>query len=431
MKLRALSKVLGSATLLALTAFASGALAEDAPPAPSASSSAATTPAPGAASTATDATDADKKDEAKDDQAAPPPDAKPSLFTATLPNEPPKATGAPGPGDKDKVEPKKEKEKLRWADTQFFQQLGVTPNVFSPGSVQSPDPVVDTFLLFQPRFALNKDWQLRARLTANYEFTDNVNSGTTRKREFRFGDISTSIFYRGIPTVAGIKPLLGLNLGLPVSVESQARTMIVSPSLTLSLVKPIEHVLGGDLTLILTTSFAHPFYKYTTAGLENPAPYERQCASPGDSSCGLQSSGASNPANILSFIAVVSQEWGKLNPAVAFLSSSQWVYGFKDVPGVQRLGDATTTRQTFYLAAWIDYNFNSWFTGEVGYQIFRNVLNGDGKYGNPFYDAYAGDMRVYLGFNLGLDKLYEAISGQSDTGGVVRAKNEKKPMMTF
>lgn len=184
-------------------------------------------------------------------------------------------------------------------------------------------------------------------------------------------------------------------------------------------------------TLILTSSFAHPFYKFTTAGIENPPPYQRQCASPSDSSCGLQASGASNPANILSFLAIVSQEWGKWNPAFAFLSSSQWVYGFKDIPGVQRLGDASSTRQTFYLAAWVDYNANAWFTAEVGYQMFRNVLNGDGKYGNPIYDAYAGDMRVYAGFNLGLDKLYQAISGHEDEGGVVRVKNEKKPIMTF
>jgi len=418
-KLRALSKVLGSATLLALTALGSRALADDAPPVPAASATApAPLPAPAAAATA--------DPEKTDDQAAPPP----ALFSSNLPNEPPKTAAAPSPADKDKVVPK-EPEKLRWADTQYFQQLGVTPNVVSPGSTQSPDPVVDTFLLFSPRFAINKDWQLRARITANYELTDNVNSSTTRKREFRFGDITTSIFYRGIPTVAGIKPLVGLNLGLPVSVESQARTMIVSPSLTLSLVKPIEHFLGGDLTLILTTSFAHPFYKYTTAGLENPAPYERQCASAADSSCGLQASGAANAANILSFLAVVSQEWGKWNPALAFLSSSQWVYNFKDVAGVQRLGDATSVRQTFYLAAWLDYNFNSWFTGEVGYQIFRNVLNGDGTYGNPLYDAYAGDMRVYLGINIGIDKLYQAISGTSEGGGVVRAKNDKKPLMTF
>ncbi|CAN5470002.1 hypothetical protein BH09MYX1_BH09MYX1_49320 [soil metagenome] len=408
----------GSAALLAVLAFAGASAAADAPPAstPVSTDPASTDPASTAPATTTPAADAD----ADAVVAAPRPTA---MFTSTLTADPSK--------DKDKVNAPKAAEPLRWADTQFFQQVGITPNVLSPGSTQSSDVTVDTYLLFQPRFTLTKEWQVRLRLTGTYEFTNNANSSTTREREFRFGDAVPSLWFRGIPAFAGFKLNANIGVGIPLSVESQARTMIVSPSVGLQLAKPIEHFLGGEAMLILNASFAHPFYRYTTAGVENAPGYQRQCASPADFSCGLQASGASNPANILSFVVAFVAEWGKFNPGLAFLSSSQWTYDFKDISGVQRDPSRTNLRQTMYASAWIDYNWNSWFTTEVGYQISRNVLNSDGTYGNPVYDAYNGDMRVYLGINVGLDKLYQSITGDAAGGGVVRTQNEKKAISTY
>jgi hypothetical protein len=404
------SLLTGSAALLAASAVlacASVAFADDAPP-----------PAPAPSTTAS--TDATPPTDDSQVVQAPRPTA---MFTSTLPSDPVK--------DKDKVDAPKKKEPLRWADTQFFQQVGITPNVFSPGATQSPDVTVDTFLLFQPRFSITKEWQVRLRMTGNYEFTNNANSSTTRAREFRFGDAIPSLWFRGIPAFGGFKLTPNIGIGIPLSVESQARTMIVQPSIGLQLARPIEHFLGGDAMVILSSSFAHPFYRYTTPGVENPPAYQRQCASPADFSCGLQASGASNPANILSFVVSFVAEWGKFNPGLAFLSSSQWTYDFKDVQGVQRDPNRTNLRQSIYASAWIDYNWNSWFTTEVGYQIFRNVLNSDGTYGNPIYDAYNGDMRVYVGINVGLDKLYQTITGETEGGGVVRVQNERKATTTY
>lgn len=404
------SLVTSSAAAFAVVlAFAGTAAAADAPPAD---------PPPAAAPT--DATPpADPNEPAV--VAAP---SHPAIFTSTLTADPAK--------DKDKVDAPKKREPLRWANSQFFQQVGVTPNVLSPGATQSSDVTVDTFMLLQPRFSITKQWQVRLRLTGNYEFTNNANSSTTRAREFRFGDAIPSLWFSGIPAFAGFKLSPNIGLTIPLSVESQARTMIVSPSLGLQLAHPIEHFLGGEGIVIVSSSFAHPFYRYTTPGVENPPTYQRQCASPADFSCGLQASGASNPANILTFLAVISAEWGKVSPGIAVLSSSQWTYDFKDINGVARDPNRTNLRQTVYASAWVDYNWNSWFTTEVGYQIFRNVLNSDGTYGNPIYDAYNGDMRFYLGINVGLDKLYQTITGDTEeAAGVVRVHNDRKAISTY
>src|SRR5205823_1566297 len=108
----------------------------------------------------------------------------------------------------------------------------------------------------------------------------------------------------------------------------------------------------------------------------------------------------------LSYSLLVSGDWGKWSPALFYLGASQWAYTPKDVnesdvvagaPSrpVQGLADPTSIRQTHYFSAWLDYNFNPWLTGEVGYWNARSALSENGKYGNVFWDRYQ-DTRVYL-----------------------------------
>jgi hypothetical protein len=82
------------------------------------------------------------------------------------------------------------------------------------------------------------------------------------------------------------------------------------------------------------------------------------------------------------------------------------------------------------LNVFLDYNVTDWFTGEIGYQIQRTILNGDSKIGNPFWDPYQ-DMRVYLGFNIGLDALYQALQGKKEEAGILRTKSERRPYGVF
>lgn len=310
----------------------------------------------------------------------------------------------------------------------FFFQTGVSPNVFSPGMVQSPDVTVDSFALFQPRWAFGKDWQIRGRFVFTYEWTDNVDSSTTRKREPRFGDSLLTLAYRGIPELAKIKTAVLVNLGVPTSPESQARTMYVAPGVGLQFARPIEHVLGGDVNIALMISYSHPFYHYTTAGSENPPPYGYQCYSSGDASCGSQVSGAANTANSLGGLLNIGGEWGKFEPSAFFLLNNGWAYSFKDLgPGVQTLPDASHFRQSTFFGAELDYKFASWFDAGIGYQMYRTtVLDGDGKIGNPFWSQYNDQMRVYLGTTVLLDKLYVALSGQEDREAKA-AKAVRKP----
>ena len=351
-------------------------------------------------------------------------DQVPALFTSTLTSE------------KDKASGEKPKETLRWAGTQYFQQLGVSPDVFNPGQTQCAYmqcTTVDTFALFQPRFSITKDWQLRLRMVASYEFTDNANaSSVTRSNEIQWGDILPSLVFKGIPAFAGVHTIVGVGAGLPTSAASQARTMLLSPYLNVAFQKVFEKTLGGDFQVIFSTTYSHPFYRYTTAGLANEPSYQPQCFGAGDTGCGLQATGVANTSDSLSFLLSADITWGNWDPGFFFLLRNGWAYTFSPLAGVQpEPGGSTNFRQDTYFNVFLDYNVNSWFTGEIGYQMSRaSILTGQSTIGNPFYDPYQ-DMRVYLGFNIGLDKLYEAVRGVNGEAGILRVKNERKPMFTF
>lgn len=347
-------------------------------------------------------------------------DEVPSFFNSTYTPE------------KDKTSTEKPKEKLRWAGTSYFQQVGVSPDVVAPGMTQTYAPIADTFMLFQPRFALTKDWQLRARLTANYEFTDNANSTTTRSRELVFGDILPEIDFRGLPAFWGIKTIVAAGSGIPTSPASQARTMITSPFAKVTFDKSFEHFLGGELELIVGATYSHPFYRYTTAQLNDQPQYQAACFGSGsDVSCANQASGAANVENSLTAAFIATAKWGKFSPTVLYYLFNQWTYQFQQLPGVQPEPNGNTNfRQSSYFNAALDYEVNGWLTAEIGYQMYRTILTGESTIGNPFFDPYQ-DMRVYLGVNIALDSLYEALQGKKDEEGILRTKNERRPTSTF
>ena len=314
-----------------------------------------------------------------------------------------------------------------FAGSQVFLQTSMFTGTVLKAQQQYSNPTVDQSVFLQPRYALNKDWQLRGRVVFTYEYTNADN--TTTKHEPRFSDTSVQLMYRGIPAFKGIKPLVGVSLAVPTSPESRARTMLVNPGLSVQLAKTFEHVLGGEVTLLGGLSYSHPLYRFTTPGTRDQTPYAFQCYG-ATSSCDGQLTGTANASDSISWTALVSGDWGKWSPALFFLGAHQWAYTFSDLPGVTRLEDHTSVRQTTYFSAWLDYNFNSWFTAEGGYFMQRNVLSDDGKYGNPFFDRYQ-DTRVYVGFNFNVDSFVEKVvqKKQDSEGGVVRAKNNRGPAL--
>ncbi len=363
------------------------------------------------------------------------PAATPATGTGTVtvgtPDPSKKDTAAPGPPP----EEKKEKKPLKWAGSSFFIQTGMTPDVIIPSMVQSPNPTVETFALLQPRWTFNKDWQLRARATFRVEWTNSDSDNTVRQPNF--GDTAFSLFYRGIPKVEKFSILAGVALTLPTSSESRARTVIVQPGLTLQIARPIEKFLGGEALFLASTTYSHPFYTHTTPGYtdnplyrSDPRSYSPACYG-SDTTCIRQVSGRANVSDSLSWFALFSPSWGKWSPAVFFLMNHSFTYTFKDLPGVSRLADNSTTRQSTYFSFWLDYNANAWLTAEIGYQMSRDLIAADGSYGNPFFSTNQ-QMTAYLGANITLDALYQSLtsSDHSGEGGVVRAR-KTGPVMQF
>ncbi len=335
-------------------------------------------------------------------------------------------TAADTPADVKQLE-KKDEWIDKWAGSSFFTQASANLNVFFPKLQQTRNPTVEQWSSLSPRYAITKDWQLRGRIVATYEYTNS--DETARRNDFRISDTTLQLFYRGIPTfLHGTKVAPALGVAIPTSPESRARSMVLSPSLAVQVAHNFEHVLGGALTLIGTASYAHPFYRYTTGGIQGDPQYPMHCYS-ADGACSSQLSGTANTADTFSWVIIASGEWGKFSPGVLFWMTHARPYEFKDQPGVDRLADRTALRQSTYFGAWLDYQVNDWLTPEVGYQFSRSVLDANGSYGNPIFSQYQ-DMRVYVGFNVGLDSLYKSVIGKQGEAGVVRASN-KRPIMNF
>ena len=380
------------------------------------------------------------------DTAAAPTDAAPAAPTATditpavtLGGTTTPGADTPGSGAE---EPKKKPPMRRWAGTQIASYTSVSTATFIKDQQQDYNPTVDTSLWLLPRFAISESFQLRGLLVFNYEFTNSDN--TTTKNEPRFSDTLLGLWYRKIPEIPGlgIKPAVSLNLGLPTSPESRARTLVVNPGLGLQLVKGFEHVLGGEVDIIASTSYSHPLYRYETPERRDPG-NPQQCAFGDASSCAGQLVGAMNPSDTLLYSFILTGEWGKWSPAVMYRGTSQWAYrptksvnetvqnGANALPISQVPGFTPgNVRQLSYFSFWLDYNANSFFTAEVGYWMSRNLIDEDGQLGNPFFSRYQ-DMRVYLGLNVNIDNLMKTLEGGSSDAGIVRAKNNRGPAITF
>ncbi len=416
-----MKRALSVALVLAASFVAQGAFAQDATPPAAPPAAPAAPPAPA------------------DPTAAPPADpaANPTAGTGGLTLGGPKKDA---PADPKKKEEKKPKPNL-FAGSSLFTQFTTGTTTFFPSQQNYRGATTDVSMFFLPRYALSKNFQLRGRTVFNYEFTDTANTGTATSNEPRFSDTSLSLFYRGIPAFKGFKPNVAINLGLPTSPESRARTVVVSPGITFQLAKAIEKPGPLDeIDFLAFATYSHPIYTHTTPGVRGDFPYQRPCgggsASVGDSTCGSQLSGVANASDIFTWTALVSATWWKFAPAVLFNMSHQFAYTFnKDqiqngASTVTASRDSTrqTVRNSTYFAFWLDYEANSWLTPELGYYMIRRLIRDDGSYGNPFFDSNQ-DMRVYLGANIALDNLAKAIAGEGGDAGIVRAKNKTGPAL--
>lgn len=351
-----------------------------------------------------------------------------TIGTATAPAADAPSASAPETEKKPKPRP--------FAGSSLFIQNSVTTGTIFKGQQQDYNPTVEGSLWFLPRYAINEAFQLRGRLTVSYEYTNS--DSTTYGHEPMLSDTSLQLFYRKIPQFLGFQPAVALGAGLPTSKASRARTLLFSPGLSAQLSRSFEHVLGGDMAALVRVGYSHPIYSSKNPEVVDPRPAGAfQCI--GGNACSDLLSGTMNPSDAVTYSLLVEGEWGHFNPAIMYLGTSQWAYHPTDarnpvdgtVIGTPAGFDPVTVRQSHYLSAWLDYNFNAWLTGEVGYWSDVNAIGGSGQRANVIFDRYQ-DSRVYLGASIQLDNLVKALQGGSEgEAGVVRAKNEKIPMWTF
>jgi hypothetical protein len=398
---------LGLAASIAL--FASAAVAQEAEPDPTEPTQPEPTPAP---------------------QAPPEPVRDPALTIGGSPVQAPSDTPA-------KPAPRPAGEEPRpWAGSALYNQNSITTGTIFRGQQLYPNATVESSLFVLPRYAINRAFQLRARTVVTYEYTNSDSS--TYRNEPLLSDTTLQLYYRSIPKVLGFQPAVAASAALPTSKLSRARTMIFTPSALLQVSRPIERFFGGEALILSTVAYGHPIYR-----TENPVVTDARppgaFACVGGSNCQDLLGGALNPSDTLSYSFLFEAEWGKWSPALFYLGATQWAYrpteAANPVDGrpIERPAgfEPTSVRQTHYFSAWLDYNFNSWFTGEVGFWNSVQGLDASGQRSNLFFDRYQ-DTRVYLGCSIQLDNLVRTLQGgEEGEGGVVRAKNKRSPIAFF
>ncbi|HEY8078152.1 MAG TPA: hypothetical protein VIF62_28690 [Labilithrix sp.] len=346
------------------------------------------------------------------------------------------------------------KPERRWAGSSLINYNSMTTATVFKGQTQYNDPTVDSSIWLLPRFNLNDSFQLRGRVIFSYEYT---NSDTTvTKNEPRFSDTTVQLVYKKIPEFAKIHTVVGVQVGLPTSPESRAKTMIFSPGLMAGLARTFEKVGPGQIDVAIGGIYAHPVYNQFVPEARATIPYAVQCAGSGD--CTDPYTGTLNASDVLAYTASIGYKIGKVTPNLFYLGSSSWAYHPKDatvpIAGGQSVSVAdgcsagvsdgtpgcqgrSSVRQAGYFAAAVDYEFTPWITGELGYSLYRNFLTENGTYGNPFADRYQ-DMRVFLGAIVDPDELFLALQGKArevdhNPDGVPRKTNArmKRPVMTY
>lgn len=316
-----------------------------------------------------------------------------------------------------------------WAGSQLNVQTSANGAFFDRSYVLSGDSMsaADLSITLSPRYRLNRMFQLRASWNLYVELTNADN--TTTRLEPRFSDPSLDLWATGLPALGNLRFALAAGLVFPVSVESRANTLILTPRVIGQAAWGVD-ALGGEFALIGRVAYSHPFQQYTTAGVRGDFPYGRSCVT-ASGDCSNQLRGSTNVHDQLTWSVILAQTWGDWSPGVFFQMIHQWAY---DIPNATLGTGAADThyRQSTYFAGWLDYNPVGWLTIEAGYQLQRSILDGDGRYGNPFGNDYQ-DWRVYLSANIVLDKFFEAISGASaGGGGVIRTQNTpRSPILPF
>lgn len=280
----------------------------------------------------------------------------------------------------------------RFAGSRATAQVTTTVATLAPDLQLTHNPYVETSLLLLPRLALGEDWTLSAQLALGVEWT---NSDTTDLRnEVELSDLTVGVSWRGLPEVLGVATSLRAELTLPLAEATRASTLIVAPAISAA-ARRSWALFDGELSAGASALYRRPLYAFTTPGVDVPRSYSPQCFG-GAIGCAEQLTGVANARDVVAWGLELSGAWRGFTPGLAWRMTHVVPYGFADVPSVERLDARTALRVSTYFAAWVGYGVTDTLGVELGYQMSRNVLDGDGTLGNPIFDRYQ-DARLYLG----------------------------------
>ncbi len=264
---------------------------------------------------------------------------------------------------------------------------------FAPSQQLTHNPAVTTAFVVTPRVNLLKGLAATARFGFSYDWTNS--DFTQTEHEPLVLDTSVGVNYLGLPALPwGTRLGLSAGLTLPTSKISQARTMIVTPSASVQAWHVFSDILGGRLITSASGGYQHAFYRYTTPGVVDEQPYARQCFG-ADLTCVDQASGLANVSDVLSWTVAVVGQWSFVSPGAAFGLDHQFPHQFDVETDLEDPFDPTTVRVASSFDLWTDFFLPAGVTARVGYSFTRDVLAGDGRFGNFAYDRYQ-DGQLYV-----------------------------------
>lgn len=293
----------------------------------------------------------------------------------------------------------------RFAGSVLVGQLSANLNVFDASLQLMQNPTVDSALLLLPRYKV-ADWlSLRGRFSIAYEFTDEDSS--TYAHEAQLADGMVGAMFTGIPELFGVKSAVGAQVVLPFSKASRGKTLYFSPGLVAEVGREVKDVAGGTLAFKASGVYSRPVWGSVTPRVLDEPVYAPHCFG-GVGECSDQLSGAANVRDALSWTLVGSGTWGKVSATLAFNVVHQFPYQFSDLPGVTRDATRPDVRNLTSASLAIGYEVTEWVGAELSYSMTRNLIEGDGTWGNPIYDRNQ-DMRLGLGASLDLERFYRAL----------------------
>jgi len=328
----------------------------------------------------------------------------------------------------DKVE---DKDPLR-GSTFIFDQSATTQTLdLGLESPQSYVPFYGWWVSLRPRWWLNDELRVQARLDYYKEFT-NAES-TTYRDEDVFGDVWTDLVYQRPLAPDGplrhTKVLLGLRAQWPTSKTSQGNGVYVTTGATAGVQQKIP--IHGDSAPVLDSArvglsftYWHPFTSATTPTDYGTFGYTRQDLDE-HSFVSDQVSGQTLASHTLwAALELGLQVTPKLGVSFFAILVNQWHYPPANAAVAATTGPVQVSRindQQFTQLEWLllaaDYELYDELSVGLGYYNLANAIASDGTIRGPFAGGednlfWSPDARIFVDVTVNLDKVFEDATGK-------------------